>query len=94
MVRIAITRTTTRTATTTVTRKTTAKTKTQWGQGWLMLSELDVGVNDGGATSFGASTQAVRGGIFEELHKKDEIFYEALFWSEVRKAVDLRRILP
>ena len=53
-----------------------------------------MGVNDGGETSFSGSTRAVRGGIFEQLHKKDEILYEALFWSEVRTAVDLRRRLP
>ena len=51
-----------------------------------MLPASDVGVNNGGATSFGVSTRAVRGGIFEELHKNDEIFYEALFWSDVRMA--------
>ena len=59
-----------------------------------MLPESDVGVNDGRATLSGALTRAVRGGIFEELHKKDAILYEALFWSEVRKAADLQRRSP
>ena len=59
-----------------------------------MIPESDVGVNNGGVTSFGASTIAVRGGIFEELHKKNEIFYEALFCSEVMKAADFRRRSP
>ena len=68
--------------------------KTQRRQGRLMLAESDLGVNDGRAMSFGVSTLAVRGGIFKELHKKDEIFYEALFWSEARKSADFRRRSP
>ena len=58
-----------------------------------MLPKLDVGVNGGGATSFGASMRAESGRIFEELHKKEETFDDALFWSEARKAADLQRRL-
>ena len=44
-----------------------------------MLPDLDVGVNGGGATSFGALTRAESGGVFEELHRKDKIVDGALF---------------
>ena len=59
-----------------------------------MIPESDVGVNDCRAPSFSVSTRAESRGIFEELQQKDEIFDDALFWNEVRKAADLRRRLP